>query len=307
MQIIKGRLVSIAQLRSANDVPSENLGGAPEIAGAQSPNVGELAIGKLGIALEAFAIAQLQRVIAYLAQPGKARHQGIHEGRKCIRRARATLALAASTFKRRDCAARAARLDDDLGQLCRGLSSLRDAQALLEALARLSAVAPDVSAILPAATKAARARRNQLMHLALRRNPDFLSRRQRLAAAIKRLQHLPWQDATATDITSALARSVRRVEKAQRQAHRHPELDEIWHVYRRRLRRLRQQDSLLATIAPELRPAFDGLEQHAERLGESQDDALLLKHCGKRSPFAPNQRKILRATASARLRLIRSR
>ena len=261
----------------------------------------------VGNKLKAFAIAQLQRAIAYLAQPGKARHQGIHEGRKCIRRARATLALAARTFKRHECAARAARLDDDLGQLCRGLSPLRDAQALLEALARLGTVAPAVSAILPAAIKAARARRDHLMQLALRRNPDFLSRRQRLAATIKRLQHLPWHDSTETEITSALARSVRRVEKAQRKANRHPELDEIWHVYRRRLRRLRQQDSLLAAIQPELRPAFDGLELHAERLGESQDDALLLKHCGKRSPFAPNQRKILRTTTSARLRLMRSR
>jgi hypothetical protein len=261
----------------------------------------------IGNNLMAFAVAQLQRTIAYLAQPGKARHQGIHEGRKCIRRTRATLALAARTFKRCNCAARAARLDSDLGQLCRGLSPLRDAQALLEALARLSAVAPDVSAILPDAIKAAKARRDQLMQLALRRNPDFLSRRQRLGAAIKRLQHLPWQNATIADITSALERSVRRVEKAQRQAHRHPELDEIWHVYRRRLRRLRQQDSLVATIQPGLRPAFEGLELHAERLGESQDDALLLKHCGKRSPFAPNQRKILRTTTSARLRLTRSR
>ncbi len=274
---------------------------------AFSADVGPLAPSDIGNKLAAFAVAQLQRAIDYLAQPGKARHQGIHEGRKCIRRTRATLALAASTFKRQTCVARAARLDDDLGQLCRGLSALRDAQALLEALARLSAVAPDVSAILPDAIKAAKARRDHLMQLALRRNPDFLSRRQRLAAAIKRLQHLPWHDSTETDITCALARSVRRVEKAQRKANRHPELDEIWHVYRRRLRRLRQQDSLLTAIQPELRPHFEGLEQHAERLGESQDDALLLKHCGKRSPFAPNQRKILRTTTSARLRLTRSR
>ena len=267
----------------------------------------EPSVSPLGGALEAFAVAQLQRAVAYLAQPGEARHEGIHEGRKCIRRARATLALTARAFKRGHCAARATRLDHDLGQLCRGLSPLRDAQALLEALARLAAVAPDVMAILPAATEAAQARRDQLMQLALRRNPDFLSRQKRLAAAITRLQRLSWQNTSDADVSSALARSVRRVEKAQRKAHRHPELDEIWHVYRRRLRRLRQQDSLLAAIKPELRPAFDGLEQHAERLGESQDDALLLKHCGKRSPFAPHPRKIIRAVTRARLRHMRSR
>ncbi len=273
----------------------------------QTLNAPEPEIGQLGIALQSFASAQLQRAIAYLAQPGKARHQGIHEGRKCIRRARATLALAAKAFKRHDCAVRAARLDEELGRLCRGLSPLRDAQALTEALARLSREAPDVSAILPAASKAAKARRDQLMQSALQRNPDFLSRRQRLADAIKRLQHLAWQDVNDADVQRAVSYSMRRVEKAQRKAHRHPELDEIWHKYRRRLRRLRQQSSLLATIKAELCPAFVGLEQHAERLGESQDDALLLKHCGKRSPFAPNHRKIIRAITSARLRHMRSR
>ena len=273
----------------------------------QTFNVPEPEIGQLGMTLQSFASAQLQRAIAYLAQPGKARHQGIHEGRKCIRRARATLALAAKAFKRHDCAVRAARLDEELGQLCRGLSPLRDAQALTEALARLGREAPDVSAILPAASKAAKARRDQLMQSALQRNPDFLSRRQRLADAIKRLQHLAWQDVNDADVQRAVSYSMRRVEKAQRKAHRHPELDEIWHTYRRRLRRLRQQSSLLATIKAELCPAFVGLEQHAERLGESQDDALLLKHCGKRSPFAPNQRKIIRAITSARLRHMRSR
>ena len=293
----------ISQLGSTKNILRRKRGiSALDPASADVPNVSQL-----GSALQAFAVAQLQRAIAYLAQPGEARHEGIHEGRKCIRRARATLALTTRIFKRSHCAARAARLDDDLGQLCRGLSPLRDAQALLEALARLGAVAPDVSAILPAATKAARARRDQLLQLALRRNPDFLARQQRLAAAITRLQRLSWQDATDADVSSGLARSVRRVEKAERKAHRHPEHDEFWHVYRRRLRSLRQQDSLLAAIKPELRPAFGGLEQHAERLGESQDDALLLKHCGKRSPFAPNQRKIIRATTSARLRHMRSR
>ena len=260
----------------------------------------------VGNKLKAFAIEQLNRAITYLAQPGKARHKGIHEGRKCIRRARATLALAARTFKRNDEGARATRLDFDLGQLCRGLSPLRDAQALIEALSRLSADTPDVAAVLPDAITAAKVRRDQLMQIALRRNPDFLSRRNRLAALVTRLQRLAWQNTSAADVGAALTRSMRRVEKAQRKANRHPELDEIWHTYRRRLRRLRQQDSLLATIEPELRLAVTDLEQQAERMGESQDDALLLKHCGKRSPFAANQRKILCAIASARLRHMRS-
>ena len=293
----KNKLKKLAEMHASTDAGQNSCSGADAAPAAASD---------IGNKLKAFAVEQLNRAIAYLAQPGKARHEGIHEGRKCIRRARATLALAACTFKRNDEGARAARLDFDLGQLCRGLSPLRDAQALIEALSRLSASAPDVAAVLPDAITAAKARRDQLMQVALRRNPDFLSRRDRLAALVTRLQRLAWQDIGASDVGAALTRSMRRVEKAHRKANRHPELDEIWHTYRRRLRRLRQQDSLIAAIKPELRPAVADLEQQAERLGESQDDALLLKHCGKRSPFAANQRKILSAIAGARLRHMRS-
>ena len=291
----------------SHQVLSELANGKDSQSDTTKINLDPLASLELGDKLKAFAVAQLQRTIAYLAQPGKARHQGIHEGRKCIRRARATLALAARAFKRRKCTARAKLVDNDLGQLCRGLSPLRDAQALLEALARIKDATAEVAVILPSARTAARARRDQLLQSALQRNPDFLSRQQRLLAILARVEKLPWHDIDAADIKSALNRSVRRVEKAQRNAHRHPEHDEIWHVYRRRLRRLRQQDSLLAGIEPGLRPSVTDLEQQAERLGESQDDALLLKHCGNRSPFAPNQRKILRTIANARLRLMRSR
>jgi hypothetical protein len=43
----------------------------------------------------------------------------------------------------------------------------------------------------------------------------------------------------------------------------------------------------------------------ADILGESQDDALLLRHCGSRSPFTSDQRKPLRAIARERLQRAR--
>ncbi len=41
-------------------------------------------------------------------------------------------------------------------------------------------------------------------------------------------------------------------------------------------------------------------------LGEAQDDALLLRHCGSHSPFPPLLRKLLRAEARARLGRVRA-
>ena len=256
----------------------------------------------IGSRLMAFASGQLLQAQTLLAQEGEARHSGIHEARKCIRRTRAALALGARVFDGRE-----ERLDDELGRLCRGLSPLRDAQALIEALQRLDDSAPPaVRDILPLAGMAVRKRRDVMLQHALQRDPQFDARRQRLSAAQARLLRLPWQSVSGDDIAKAVMRSKRRAHKAQRRVERHPDDDEAWHVFRRRLRRLRQQDTLLATLRPDLRPSTGHHEHQAQTLGESQDDALLLRHCGGRSPFPADQRRLLRDIARERLQRTRS-
>lgn len=257
----------------------------------------------IGSRLMAFASGQLLQTQTLLAQEGEARHSGIHEARKCIRRTRAALALGARVFDGRE-----ERLDDELGRLCRGLSPLRDAQALIEALQRLDDSAPPaVRDILPLAGMAVRKRRDVMLQHALQRDPQFDARRQRLSAAQARLLRLPWQSVSDEDIAKAVMRSKRRAHKARRRVERHPDDDEAWHVFRRRLRRLRQQDTLLAELGPDLRPGGAKHHEHqAQTLGESQDDALLLRHCGGRSPFPADQRKLLRDIARERLQRTRS-
>jgi CHAD domain len=254
-----------------------------------------------GSRLMAYASEQLQQAQNHLAREGEARHSGIHEARKCIRRTRATLALGIRVFDQRG-----KRLADDLGRLCRGLSSLRDAQALIEALQRLGSSAPSaVRAILPRAEMAARKRRDQMLERALKRDPEFSSRRRRLLAAQERLLRLEWQAVSEEDVSKAVTRSKRRADKARQQSKQHPDDDKAWHVFRRRLRRLRQQDSLLAELQPNLRGVTKGTEHQARALGESQDDVLLLGQCGRRSPFPPDQRKLLRNIARERLQKTR--
>jgi hypothetical protein len=256
----------------------------------------------IGPRLLAFACAQLQDARSHLSGTGEDPHAGIHQARKCIRRARAALALGARALDRR-----AAGLDDELRRLCRGMAGLRDAQALLDELQRLEQSAPArLRALLPLAETAARQRRDQVLARALAKDPAFAARRQRLLAAQARFARLDWQAVDDIDVAAATARSRRRVDKARARARRHPEDDHLWHVYRRRLRRLRQQDTLLAQVQPGLRPSTSGLDDH-DALGESQDDALLLRRCGKGSPFPPGEQRILlRNLARARLRRTRT-
>jgi len=255
----------------------------------------------LGLALAAFAREQLRMAQDFLSQSDESRHDGVHQARKSLRRVRATLALG-----RERLGPSARTLDADVGRLCRGLSRLRDGQALIEALRRLAPTAPaGLAEAMPELLLAARARRDALLAATLAADPELASRRRRLQALARRLELLPWGELGAADVAAAVARSERRTRKAERRAARHPARYQEWHAFRRRLRRLRQQDSLLAPLQPALRPLRENIEALATRLGEAQDDFLLLAHCQRRSPFPAPARALLRAEARRRLRLAR--
>lgn len=256
----------------------------------------------LGLRLKAFALAELAEAQALLAKPGEGRHEGVHQARKRLRRTRAALALGRKALGREG-----RRLDEDLGRLCRGLSPLRDAQALIEGLQRLPASEPaPLAAALPDMVVLARRRRDECLARSLARDPDFQRRRARLQAMATRLEALDWSDVKPRAVAKSVARSEERLAKARRRANRDPGDDARWHAMRRRLRRLRQQDHLLAALEPDLRPVDNVTADEAAVLGEAQDDALLLRHCGSHSPFPPPMRKLLRAEARVRLRRVRT-
>lgn len=256
----------------------------------------------LGRRLKAFALTELAEAQSLLAKPGDARHEGVHQARKRLRRTRAALALGRKALGRPG-----KQLDQDLARLCRGLSPLRDAQALIEGLQRLPAGESDPLAVaMPELVALARRRRDDCLARALARDPDFQRRRQRLKAMAARLEALDWDSVTAGGVAKAVARSEKRLAKARRRAARDPGDDARWHALRRRLRRLRQQDNLLASVEPDLRPPGNATVDEATVLGEAQDDALLLRHCGPHSPFPPPLRRLLRAEARARLGRVRA-
>lgn len=260
-----------------------------------------------GPALGAYAVNELRQAAALLDLPGDARHEGVHQARKSMRRARACLALRvrgdrgdASTARR------VATLDAELRALCRGLSSVRDAQALCEALERLAPEVPKPAARRFARIrKLAQTRRAQALARALERDPGFARRRRRLAALADAVAALDWTRLDADALERGLARTLRRVRKAGKHARKHAHDDADWHRYRRRLRRLRQQAvALVASGLPQPRGRRK-LEAEAKRLGEAQDDALVLRACRRKGLFDGAQRALLRTLARARLQRAR--
>ncbi len=265
-----------------------------ETPGAVSPDTQDLAAQ-----LSDFLTAQLLQAEKLLSKPGKARHKGVHEGRKCMRRARAALALGGPRL-----GVLAARLDLEISRICRGLSTLRDAQALIEALQRLPQESSNCAQMLATSKAAAERDRDLRMERALVLDPEFARRRKRLLRVLESVKKLDWSGVSPTRLHKAIAHSEKRLKKSTRVVDKRPEDDLAWHRMRRRLRRLRQQLNILEKILPT--HAFDegkakAVEVRAAQLGESQDDSLLLARCGKGSPFDPKQRVWLRAITRSRL------
>jgi predicted TIM-barrel fold metal-dependent hydrolase len=101
---------------------------------------------------------------------------------------------------------------------------------------------------------------------------------------------------TETRVRDALADGIVQIDVAGARA-RATGRDDDWHRWRRRVRRLSQQHRAVGSLIADINPARRRVKTLAELLGEGQDYALLLDHCGKRSIFADPDRQILAALA----------
>lgn len=263
-------------------------GNAPEVA--------------LGIALRNYALAELDAAIARLGWRGGRLHAGVHLARKALRRTRATLSLGAGVL-----GPGARLIDRELRKLNRGLSALRDVQALVETLDREIANEDEAASrpLLVRARRVAAAARAGAARAALRADPALANRRALLAALRAALTGLPWRDLYEAAAHDALVQAAQRIALAAARA-RETGSDDDWHRWRRRARRHSQQRRALtaAGAIPEDAPAFD--KHMTERLGRLQDLALLADHCGRGSPFAKRERALLRDHARTRLDRLRA-
>lgn len=247
------------------------------------------------LALRGYLLTELDAAIAQLARRGGALHEGVHLARKSLRRARATLALGGAAL-----GPGALLIDRELRRLNTGLSALRDAHALVETLDRLIArdAGADTLRLLRRARRVAAGARAEHARQARLADPDLQGRRSMLAMLRAGVAALDWPALQVEALQQAIADSRARLDRAGRRARADGD-DEAWHRWRRRARRLSQQRRALKAAGLEVRaPDLD--KRIAERLGVAQDLALLLDHCGRRSPFAAADRAALRRYGRAR-------
>ncbi len=258
---------------------------------------------KPGNVLFDYAAGELARAITCLGWRGARLHTGVHQARKSIRRARATLALGTPQL-----GAGAALIDRELGSMNRRLSKLRDAHAFVVALDDLieKMRAPEALAVLRRVRRIAAAGRAGRARAELLEDPLLGDKRALLTTLQAALPALPWNVVRQADVDAALTRSLLDLDEAGARALASTR-DDDWHRWRRRARRWSQQQRALGDNVG----AHEPMQQHGKRLavvlGEAQDFALIIAHCSKRSPFADADRRVLRELAVEGLHALRER
>ncbi|AWV05941.1 CHAD domain-containing protein [Marilutibacter maris] len=265
-----------------------------------------------GPALHRYARGQLDAAGEWLrvdGEPGKRLHKGIHQGRKALRRVRATLALGQPAL-----GPGAELVDRELRRLVRGLGDVRDGQALVETLDRLHADSSGtpIAANLEHARRAVVRRRAALAEATLAADPGLARRRAMLAALAGTLDALPWHALDADTVAEALRASAASVEQARARVAATGR-DRHWHRWRRRMRRQSQQytalqDGGLDPPRGQSAGSAAGVDKDtAVLLGVAQDLSLLLDHCDRGGGFGKADRTALAAFAQAELAKLRER
>lgn len=250
-------------------------------------------ITRIGICLHGYVLDQFDIAGRSLGRSRERLHAGIHQARKSIRRIRAALDLGRSGFW-----PDAAAAYDELRNLCRGLSEVRDAHAVIETLDRVFKQSNDaaIRIVLRRVREKLVRKQAACLNRLLKRDPGLRHYRTSLRLLRDRSEALQWNAIDAACIRSALARSERRAERAAKKA-RHSRHGPMRHRWRRRLRRLRHQMMILesalnwrfidATLpgadslvsAPEwsavVRATIDSLEEKTDTLAFEHDLRIL--------------------------------
>ena len=192
----------------------------------------------------------------------------VHEARKHLKKARAAIRLV-----RYDLGADLRRSENAALRDAQALlSGVRDADVLLETLARLNNVSDGrlPAGAVRALRGALRQRRN-----AARRNEDRTGAIAELQAVQGRLDGWPLHDESFTTAANGLRRIYRDGRRAQQAAYQ-TDAAEPWHEWRKRVKDLWYAARILRPVAPlELGAVVDEADQLAELLGDFHDLAVL--------------------------------
>jgi hypothetical protein len=198
----------------------------------------------LAASLRQATSVHLANAIERLGWHGSRVHEGIHQGRKSLRQARAILALGGPVL-----GPGAVLIDREVQQLNRDLSKWRDGQALVEAVGRLlkRETDPECMAILRRSQQEAARVRAELGHAAAGDDSPLPTMRKLLKTLLMALPSLAWRSITAPVMNAALARSGGRREEAIERALSDGKTND-WHRLRKRVRRLTQQYAVIEEL-----------------------------------------------------------
>lgn len=278
------------------------MGSASAMDKSSTPAKDDAVPDRPGPALCAYTLAQIDAALEALGDPDV--HEGVHLGRKAIRRGRAVLAMGDGLL-----GPGAGLIDRELRALNRGLSTLRDAHALVELLDRLlrRERKDDVREVLARAREAAVAARAQATEDGMRTDPGLGSRLALLRVLRAAVTALEWDRLTPPGLRMAVADTDLHALQARERACAGGD-DADWHRWRRRARRGSHERRALEAAGVPVASASETFDKRTtERLGEAQDLALLLDHCRRDSPFSKDDRHALRARAEPALQRARRR
>lgn len=256
-----------------------------------------------GAALRRLAEGELLDAIDCLGRKAGHLHKGVHLARKSIRRVRSLLTLAAQVL-----GPDAEAINQLLSEINQSLSSLRDAQALVEAIDHFSARTKNEKwlAVLRRARNSAVQARTVALKDQMSMDPGFERVQGLLIQTAAALLELPWDELDETVLKAAFAQSRKKTRKASSNAVT-TEDDEDWHRWRRKARRQTQQHRLLAEVGIRTAVRHDD-KAMAEWLGQQQDCSLLLAFCeSESSPISWADRNQLKHFIRKQLRAIRKK
>lgn len=268
----------------------------PSIAAADSPPP------PIGLRLRDYACAELASAIAWLSRRAGRLHEGVHLGRKSLRRTRATIALCGPAL-----GSGARLIDRELRRVNRSLSKLRDAHATLHALDQLIARQTDdahASLVLRRMRRGAARSRAARLRSVLAGDPLLQNRLGVLTTLLAALPALAWTAVNPDAVTAAIAHSRADAEDAGIKA-RSSGRDEDWHAWRRRARRVSQQQRACGEIVAKETGKRE--KRLAILLGEAQDYAMLYEGAGRKSTFTRADRQVLRGLAGKAIAHLRER
>ncbi|MGI8603096.1 MAG: CHAD domain-containing protein [Verrucomicrobiales bacterium] len=231
--------------------------------------------------------AGLRRVVEELARESSSlirrsqSHQAVHETRKSIKKLRAILRLMRRA------------LDDDfssenrsLRDTSRGLAGVRDAQVLVQTIAKLGELCVEQGS--RAAFRRSRAR--LMPGAAIRRGSlkKFPARKiaRELAKFLERATKWPFESMRSEDLAESLERLYRKGRTASRVAASHPNM-ENFHEWRKRVKDFWYSVRLLKLAWPGMMEALASeLKRLSDLLGEDHDLAVLRERLATNSAAA---------------------